>query len=314
MRVYKLTIEPLSSFRTALQSDTIFGHLMWALRYVESEDALIQFLDRYRAGEPPLLVSSGFPEGTLPVPVLHPSATASLPSFPRGMEYLPLRRWRELAGGLSIEALIQDSQVAHDDQQHPGRSRITHSVTRTSVDRATGGAREAQLFVTEEIFHESGYRLDVWHKLADESLLPRLGRWWHWIEKNGFGRRKSAGHGAFHIVEPLHPAASDLPHVAHPNGFVALSAWVPRQTDPTDVTYQTRVKRGKLAEALARPNPWKKPLLMLKPGSVAHLATGESMREWYGGLVENVHWTREDIVQYGYALPVGVNLLRHGKA
>ena len=72
MRIYKLTIRPLTSFLTPLQSDTIFGHLLWALRYTEGEDALVAFLNRYRDDEPPLLVSAGFPEGTLPVPVLQP--------------------------------------------------------------------------------------------------------------------------------------------------------------------------------------------------------------------------------------------------
>ena len=72
MKIYKLTVRPLTSFRTPLQSDTIFGHLLWALRYTEGEDALVAFLNRYRDGEPPLLVSAGFPAGTLPVPVLQP--------------------------------------------------------------------------------------------------------------------------------------------------------------------------------------------------------------------------------------------------
>ena len=58
MNVYRLTIEPLTSFRTPLQSDTIWGHLMWALRYLEGESALLAFLGRYREGDPPMLVSA----------------------------------------------------------------------------------------------------------------------------------------------------------------------------------------------------------------------------------------------------------------
>jgi CRISPR-associated protein Csm4 len=83
---------------------------------------------------------------------------------------------------------------------------------------------------------------------------------------------------------------------------------VPRQGDPTDVTYRTRVKRGKLAEALAIPSPWKKPLLMLAPGAVARLDDGDGVCEWYGELVEDVHWTEEGIVQYGYAFPLPVRV------
>jgi hypothetical protein len=72
------------------------------------------------------------------------------------------------------------------------------------------------------------------------------------------------------------------------------------------VRYRVRVKRGKLAEQYAIPSPWKKPLLMLEPGAVARLSEGDPQREWYGQLVEDVHWTQKGIVQYGLAFPLEV--------
>jgi hypothetical protein len=101
-------------------------------------------------------------------------------------------------------------------------------------------------------------------------------------------------------------AGGALPQVDNPNGFVTLSAWVPKRGDPTHVTYRTRVKRGKLGEALAVPSPWKKPLLMLEPGAVVRLEQGESLRQWYGRIVEDVHSIHEEVVQYGYAFPLPV--------
>ena len=130
------------------------------------------------------------------------------------------------------------------------------------------------------------------------------------MEANGFGRRKSAGQGRFTIDEPgLAPVS--LPQAAQPNAFMTLSAWVPRAGDPTDVMYKTRIKRGKLAESLALPSPWKKPLLMLAPGSLARLPEGDAVREWYGGLVEEIHWPHkqvpEGVVQFAYAFPLPVH-------
>jgi CRISPR type III-A-associated RAMP protein Csm4 len=190
------------------------------------------------------------------------------------------------------------------------------------VDRITGSAREGRLFVADETFYGPGREFDVWHKLdeGDGELLGRVTEWWRWIQRNGFGRRKSTGHGAFRIEgEGLVKAGAELPQVANPNGLVTLSAWVPKKDDPANVTYRTRVKRGKLAEVLALPSPWKKPLLMLKPGAVARLPAGESVREWYGGLVGDMHWpgkdvpdgerdVMKDIVQYGYAFPLPVHI------
>ena len=39
-RGYRLTLAPASSFLTPLQSDTLFGHLCWALRNQRGEGAL----------------------------------------------------------------------------------------------------------------------------------------------------------------------------------------------------------------------------------------------------------------------------------
>jgi CRISPR-associated protein Csm4 len=328
MRIYKLIIHPLTSFRTPLQSDTIFGHLLWALRYTEGEGALTDFLDRCRAGEPPLLVSAGFPSDTLPVPVLPPEeeereeekeqSLAShlmedmLRKAREEARYLPLEQWRRIAGRLSVDALNEARREASEKLRRLRETETMHPVTRTAVDRVTGSAREGRLFVSLETFYGPGRKFDVWHKLdeRDDELPGRVSEWWRWVERNGFGRRKSAGHGAFRIEsEGLVEAGGELPRVEIPNGFVTLSAWVPRRGDPTDVTYRTRVKRGKLAEALALPSPWKKPLLMLEPGAVACLCKKEKgVREWYGGLIEDVHWTEECIVQYGYAFPLPVCL------
>jgi len=333
MKTYKLTIRPLTSFRTPLQSDTIFGHLVWALRYTEGESALVDFLDRYRVGEPPLIVSAGFPEGTLPVPMLSSVLEAPQDEESEGSSsladqvvgamlhkaleddrYLPLPQWRKLAQNVSAQSLIEQLDSAWARLRELKKEERKHPVTRTAVDRITGSAREGRLFVSDETFYIPGRKFDIWHKLeeSDGELLGRLADWWRWVERNGFGKRKSIGHGAFRIVgRGLVEVSAELPHVESPNGFVTLSAWVPRRGDPTDVTYRTRVKRGKLAEALALPSPWKKPLLMLEPGAVARLRGEQSVREWYGGLVEGVHWVEDSTVQCGYAFPIGVNLLEH---
>ena len=343
MKVYRLTIEPLTSFRTPLQSDTIFGHLMWALRYTEGEADLEAFLARYRDAHPPLLVSAGFPSGTLPVPVLPPALEeerglsvadevvgSMLRKALEDQAYLPIPEWGELAKALSPEALrnMRDEILLGKRPELQARLRIlretqaAHPVTRTAVDRVTGSAREGRLFVSMETFYSPGRTFDIWHKLdqAEDGLLKRLNAWWRWIERNGFGRRKSAGHGAFRIQgHGLVEADGELPHLQDANGFVTLSAWVPKKSDPTKVTYRTRVKRGKLAEALAVPSPWKKPLLMLEPGAVARLDPGKTVDEWYGRMVGEMHWVGEsvpdaqrqavnNVVQYGYAFPLPVNV------
>lgn len=333
MNTYRLTIEPLSAFRTPLQSDTIFGHLLWALRYTGGqggEQELVNFVARYRAGDAPLLVSAGFPEDSLPAPALprpRPKNSSSVANRVVGdllrklseeLAYLPRQQWVGLVNKLSgetvraalharltyLEALESEQQ---QDQEDYRRQQKKEYLTRTAVDRVTGSAREGRLFMAAETFYQPPARFDIWHKLAEGEDIERFKRCWRWIEANGFGKRKSAGAGAFKITRLLEP--EDLPQADNPNAFMSLSAWTPAAADPTDATYKTRVKRGKLAEQYALPSPWKKPLLMLEPGAIARLPEGEMLKDWYGRLITDVHWSQENIVQFGLALPLGIKLV-----
>ena len=69
---YRLIIKPTSSFQTPLHSDTLFGHICWALRYLKGEDELLKFLKTFNNDNSPILLSDGFPKDYLPMPVLRP--------------------------------------------------------------------------------------------------------------------------------------------------------------------------------------------------------------------------------------------------
>lgn len=72
MQNYRINIKLKSSVITPFHSDTLWGHICWALRYTRGEKELLDFLDCYRSGKPPLIISNAFPRGYLPFPVLEP--------------------------------------------------------------------------------------------------------------------------------------------------------------------------------------------------------------------------------------------------
>jgi CRISPR-associated protein Csm4 len=72
MENLKISIRLKSSINTPFHSDTLWGHICWALRYQYGESELDEFLTCYRRGEPPLIISNAFPKGYLPYPVLAP--------------------------------------------------------------------------------------------------------------------------------------------------------------------------------------------------------------------------------------------------
>jgi CRISPR-associated protein Csm4 len=72
MTTWKISWKPLSSLSTPLQSDTIFGHLCWAVNYLWAEkdkNKLTDFLNALKK-TPCLILSSAFPAGSLPKPVI----------------------------------------------------------------------------------------------------------------------------------------------------------------------------------------------------------------------------------------------------
>ncbi len=72
MKSYKISVRLDSSVITPFHSDTLWGHICWALRYCYDEPKLIDFLNSYNSYRPPLIISNAFPKGYLPYPVLPP--------------------------------------------------------------------------------------------------------------------------------------------------------------------------------------------------------------------------------------------------
>ena len=69
MCLYKITIKPISSFCSPLQSDTFFGAFCWSYLYNYGQDALEEIIYNYKTGKPDVIFSNAFPEGYLPAPV-----------------------------------------------------------------------------------------------------------------------------------------------------------------------------------------------------------------------------------------------------
>jgi CRISPR-associated protein Csm4 len=72
MKSFKIKIKLRSSIITPFHSDTLWGHICWALRYKYGKSELDEFLQCYTHAEPPLIISNAFPKGYLPYPVLPP--------------------------------------------------------------------------------------------------------------------------------------------------------------------------------------------------------------------------------------------------
>ncbi len=331
-KTYALTIQPRARFVSLPQSDTLFGHLCWAIYYAEGADALRRFLTEF-ADSPPLLLSAAFPQGMLPVPVLPPLTRAQVKQLARDrfgadevratgelkarrdIKFLPLEQFRALAGELTNEKLAR--ALLNANAAPVWQDTV---VMRTAVDRLTWSGREGALFDDHYDFFQTNTRLTVWLRVRDDWDTDEKKTWlrerWRDVARSGFGARLSTGAGQFEIIGELEPADDQLPRVENANAFVTLSSFVPRAGDPTQGWWEHRIKRGKLGAHFSTnaapnhdsPHVWKKPLVMFQPGST--FVTGSAPRAWYGRMVPNIHPldAYKEVVQYAYAFAVGVRV------
>lgn len=303
MKWYSIKLKLKSWVASAWQSDTIFGHLCWGMRYLHGEEQLRSFLELYSAGAPPLLVSNGYPGEFMPRPrAAPPRIDVDQPLKDQRQQFQQYKSAREV-NYLSPEefnrALNGETIVPSGESGPREARRVT---LKNQLDRLTSTTGEqGALYNFEEYYWPE---VTIYVKVEDE-FLDTARSVFQYVADTGYGKRKSVGYGQIEAVsfEPF--AGFRLP--AQPNGFVTLSNFVPAKNDPLRGDWQTIIKYGKMGEeyASSEERVFKKPLLMLEAGSTFHDAP---CREYYGRLVRHLNPDYPQAVQYAFALPVPMAL------
>ncbi len=168
------------------------------------------------------------------------------------------------------------------------------------INRNTSATfQEGGIFGWKEIFIPE---ISIFIKIFSEEWIEKLSNLFKFLTFTGFGSKKSIGKGTFKMEQF---ESFNLEEISNPNGFVTLSNFCPSENDPTEGIYKTFVKYGKLGEEFTfSGNPFKKPLLMIKTGSV--FKTDGKPKDFYGRMVENVSDVKPQVIQYAYAFPVPI--------
>jgi CRISPR-associated protein Csm4 len=327
--LYKLTLTPTSPFLTPFHSDTLFGHICWALRHLKGghylENSFLQAFQK-KAEPPPLLLSDGFPQGMLPKPVWVPLAkkyimqnfrdrkidnfrASQLLKRIKKTSFISFALFQSLQARLSSRALFEmlldaslESSAALADK--PGCRAATFHNT---VNRLSGTVTEG-LFTQTETFYPANYKVDVYlrsHMLSKQELLEIF----RFIGLHGYGGDASTGKGRFDVGQQDIVDFTFL-QVDAANGFMSLSSFVPDQRTPTTGYYDLLVKYGKLGGGFGAVfkgvrSPFKYPIIMLKSGAVFH---GYDSAYSYGALLDDVHQNKQ-IKHYAYAFPIPVKIV-----
>lgn len=309
MQTYKITLSVPSGFITPWHADTIFGHLCWT---AERHEGFKNFsgagglINLFRT-EPPFILSDGFPSGLLPTPVSIKSLYSRTENGQVDVDRYDLVKRAKKTAYLKIDEFHAFQKGKVPELSETGhKSFITTTVLHNTISRITNmTGSQGSLYESDEKYAASG-EIQIYIKIKngyedDVRLLFEK------FSQGSFGAKKSTGKGAF-SVKSFQPYG-DFDAITEANccnqeifGFVTLSHFVPAKGDPTNGVYKTMIKYGKLGEEKTFcGQPFKKPLIMLKPGAVFYT---DNVRPYYGLLMENISEADSSVVQYAFAFAV----------
>jgi CRISPR-associated protein Csm4 len=333
MSIYKIKLQLRSSIRTPFHADTIFGHLCWAMLYIEGEDKLKEWLESYKTY--PTLISNGFILGKFPrpnLPSLSLETLGNLKGFdPNNLNLITatiLKRMKKVASldekwvnehqaSFSNEVLsshLYDVAATAIAEKKNREAKTVQSVaiTHNTYDRLNGRVLEGSLYEWEESFYlkPDGKPQSFWFLLNTETLSKvQIENMLGFIALSGFGADKSIGKGQIEISKI---EEHSLPPFPNSNAFISLSNFIPAKPEDLNGYYKPITKFGKLGgEWAAGRVPFKKPVVMLQAGAVIK-DSNYSETKFYGKLQKQIH-LQEEIVQYGYAFPFPICLKEEGK-
>lgn len=321
---YTIKIALQSSVITPFQSDTLFGHICWAIRYLWGEKYLVDFLNEYHPEKtPPFFISNGFPDEYLPKPILPPvsqddlerilgkknrvSDSYKIKSIKKA-DLVSMSVLKRLQGeAISPKGLFQEMYKEYKDKNYDAvmaveKSRISMTIRHNTVNRIKNRVEEG-LYDQEEFFCHEDSNLFCIYVRSDRFFRDEIERIFNFIGENGFGKDKNTGKGHFK-VESIEERI-DLPEWENPNSFMTLSSFIPAKTDPAKGYYRLLKKHGKLGGMYAHGNPFKRPLLMFHAGSVFF---DEPLKSTYGSLLQDVHYKHKHVRHYAYAFPIGLRI------
>lgn len=291
MKTFQIKLKVESNFLTPFQADTIFGHLCWILAHKEGDQELKKFLEPFKEGEPPILISDGFPGDLFPKPLSIEFYWENIENRKdwKKIEFINIDDFNLIRQGKKCEPKPDDNLIKIFSVPHNTISRLTYTAL------SEGGVYNLKETNIPDI--------TIYIKAISDEWVQRVINLFKELSKSGFGRKKSIGKGYFGVSEVKE---FNFPPLEKANGFVTLSNFCPAEDDPAEGLYKTFVKYGKLGEEFTFcGNPFKKPLLMIKTGSV--FKTGGTPKEFYGRIIkENISPAKPEVIQYAYAFSVPI--------
>lgn len=305
-----------SGLKSPMPSDTLWGNICWAIKYLYGDSKLQEFLNSYSSDTPELIISSSFP--------FVKTGNKTTRFFPRPLlPHKPHDYIRKKTDEKTLSEKIQD-MVKRKDQKDvlfleqsffeevlngktdyenmpsfKSPKMFANSITRNTINRLRGGTLEingtGQLFTEDEFFihYTADDKEDEKNEvglffLAIDNSNGKLEGALRLLSHIGIGGNRSIGKGAFDFS--VHDFKINEP--AHPNALLNLSLYHPAIDDikyykqhPWLFNYQLEQRKGYYGE-LQNGVYEKNPVVYFMEGSVFPIP--EQQKPFYGkNITEN---------------------------
>ena len=342
MKLYAITIRPLSGFGTSLKGDTIFGQFCWEVAHDSAlvNGGLTDCLESY--DESPFVVfSSAYPTSLetstggwyalkrpdLPHGYLwNDSDSASYKKVAERKERKN-RKWMITDSSLAITTIgdhyISDSQLvervskgASGLRPFPEYGKHEKFVFRhfpqphNTINRLTNttGTGAFAPYSQEITFYLKGLDLVIF-SLVDPQFtnIERVVKGLERMGAFGFGKDASIGIGRFSVVGHKEIATQNTPDC---NAVYCLGPCVPARSSYSEAFFLPFVRFGKHGNTLAQsPAPFKNPVIMADEGAVFLPNDSEPLtRGYFGSSVRGVSKSMSQAVTQGYSITIPFKL------
>ncbi|HHT9125978.1 MAG TPA: type III-A CRISPR-associated RAMP protein Csm4 [Candidatus Brocadiia bacterium] len=339
MKIYEITIKPITGFGTPLKGDTIFGHFCWQIAYDEKliGKSLDDLLSNYHT-KPFVIFSSAYPKlrgsYALKTPDMPADDVFELPDDKRERiekrKENKAKRWMMLSKDkrfssfkelefLRDKELIEwaKTNISEDVKRQMRKSEAKDyiaylSQSHNSINRLTGRTGEegfAPFAVEQHVFFPEtelalfvgidGSVINIEHVRTG---LERIGT-------TGFGKDASTGLGRFKLGEAKEIDLSKMGSDS-PNACYTLSPCVPESDTFAEMFFSPFTRFGRHGDVLAKsPNPFKNPVIMADEGGVFIPKTPDVFNKHYiGRAVTNISKAEPKTVMQGYSLYILVRV------
>lgn len=277
MQIYRYQIKPLSAFATPMRSDTLYGQLLCAAAELDGTSGVEALITQFVDKQPPFVLSSVFPAGQLPMPIIPGIKRSQFQRLAQGdmftnlsqhkkfskKNYISVTDWLDVAEQMSSLKLFQhhlNSKPDTDIEIKQKSSRTMHN----SIDRNSSRVvADGGLYSDEAQYFAPGYQYDLYVKTANRDNFERLV---NHVATSGFGADASIGKGQFNFT--LDKTFDDAIFNYQGNAEMNLSVCMAEETDQFVGTWSLFTKLGKVWNGFGETNPFKKPFIAFSEGSV----------------------------------------------